>query len=188
MRYLGGHLGVTVSALVDGQLDPASAERAWAHVQGCGLCHRQVQREGWVKRQLAAMTGEQGPPPQLLGSLYGLSAGREGAVEEPSPDPAVAWAAVEELERQGRGRRRAGIALVGVGSVSAAVLGFATLTGSTLGIGEAPSTAPSRTPTAWIAPVAEVHGRLSLDAARHGGHERRANGPGRGEGPGDLRR
>jgi hypothetical protein len=161
MRYLGGHLGVAVSALVDGQLDAASAERAWVHVHGCGTCRRQVEREGWVKTQLASMPGDEGPPPQLLGSLYSLGRGAE------DPDPAVAWAAVEELERRGRGRRRTGIAVVGAGSVSAAVLGLASLTGSTLGIGgaatTAPSTAPTMAPTAVIAPVARVHGRLPLD-------------------------
>jgi len=187
MRYLGGHLGVTVSALVDGQLDPASAERAWAHVHGCGLCHRQVEREGWVKTQLAAIPGETGPPPRLLGSLYGLG-DRCGAGEVPSADAAMAWAAVEEIERQGRGRRRAGIAAVGVGSVSAAVLGLATLTGSTLGIGQAPSSAPTRTPTALIAPVAEVHGRLSLDRLLQSHASGPAGGTRRGQGPTGLRR
>ena len=188
MRYLGGHLGVTVSALVDGQLDPTSAERAWAHVQGCALCQRQVEREGWVKTQLAAMTGEQGPPPQLLGSLYGLGAVDAAPVDEPSPDPALAWAAVEELEGQGRGLRRAGIALAGLGSVSAAVFGLATLTGSTLGIGGGTSSpVPTQVPTAQIAPVAEVHGLLPRERLLHrveGGAARRAGG----EGPGDLRR
>jgi hypothetical protein len=173
MRYLGGHLGIAVSALVDGQLDAPSAERAWDHVHGCEICRRQVEREGWVKTQLASMPGDEGPPPQLLGSLYSLGQGAE------APDPAAAWAAVEELERRGRGRRRAGIALVGAGSVSAAVLGLASLTGSTLGIGgaatNAPTTAPTVAPTAVIAPVARVHGRLSLDR------------PGQGEGHDGLR-
>lgn len=187
MRYLGGHLGVTVSALVDGQLDPSSAERAWAHVHGCGLCHRQVEREGWVKTQLAAMTGEQGPPPELLGSLYGLGAGRAQPPDD-LPDPALAWAAVEEIERRGRGRRRVGIALVGVGSVSAAVLGLATVSGSTLGLGGARTPVPTQAPTAWIAPVAEVHGRLPvnglLDSSGKGGAHRAS----RGKSPGDLQR
>lgn len=186
MRYLGGHLGVTVSALVDGQLDPSSAERAWAHVQGCALCQRQVEREGWVKTQLAAMTGEQGPPPQLLGSLYGLGATHQRADDE--PEAALAWAAVNEIERQGRGLRRAGIALAGVGSVSAAVFGLATLTGSTLGIGGTPSPVPTRMPTAQIAPVAEVHGRLPLNRLLQRVED---SGPtdSRGrKGPGDLQR
>jgi hypothetical protein len=187
MRYLGGHLGITVSALVDGQLDPPSAERAWAHVHGCALCRRQVEREGWVKTQLAAMTGEQGPPPQLLGALYGLGSA-QSAPDEPPAEEALAWAAVDEIERQGRGARRAGIALVGVGSVSAAVIGLATLTGSTLGIGRAPTTAPTQTPTAQIAPVAEVQGRLPLERLLRSGQGQEASGPRRGEGPADLRR
>jgi anti-sigma factor RsiW len=166
MRYLGGHLGIAVSALVDGQLDATAAERAWVHVHGCETCRRQVEREGWVKTQLASIPGDEGPPQQLLGSLYSLGQSAD------APDPAAAWAAVEELERRGRGRRRAGIALVGAGSVSAAVLGLASLTGSTLGIGgappTAPATAPSIAPTAVVAPVARVHGRLPLDRSRQG--------------------
>ncbi len=169
MRYLGGHLGITVSALVDGQLDASSAERAWAHVHGCPTCCRQVEREGWVKTQLAAMTGDEGrPPAQLLGSLYGMGAEEHGApavAAEPSAE--ASWVAVGEIERQGRGRRRAGIALVGAGSVSVAVLGFASLTGSTLGIGGGPSSAPTRMPTTVIAPVARVHGRLPVDGPRN---------------------
>lgn len=162
MRYLGGHLGVAVSALVDGQLDPTSAERAWAHVHGCMVCRRQVEREGWVKTQLATMAGEQGPPAQLLGSLYGLGA----APGAPDADGAAAWAAVEEIERRGRARRRTGIALVGAGSVSVAVLGLASLTGATLGIGGAPTSppalSPTPAPTAQIAPQPRVRGSLPL--------------------------
>lgn len=165
MRYLGGHLGAVVSPLLDGQLDPSSTERAWAHVHGCGTCRRQVEREGWVKTRLSAMSHDEGaPPPELLGSLYGLCSR--------PPDGAAAWAAVAEIERRGRDRRRTGLALVGAGSVSAAVLGLATLTGTTLGIGGAPSAtpasslsrsgvpSPATTTTAVIAPVTRVHGRL----------------------------
>lgn len=169
MRYLGGHLGTAVTALVDGQLDPQSADRAWAHVHGCSLCTRQVEREGWVKRQLAAMSGEAPtvPPEGLVGSLYGLSAGPlPGSAQETS----AAWSAVEEIERRERGRRRTGLAVVGAGSVSAAVLGFASLTGSTLGISGSPTT-PSTpavtrpspalaTSTAMLTSTAHVHGRL----------------------------
>lgn len=167
MRYFGGHLGVTASALLDGQLDPASAERAWAHVHGCPTCCSHVEREGWVKTQLAAMAGEDAPPPQLLGSLYGL-----GAATGPSTGPSVgereAWAAVQEIERRGRGRRRAGLAAAGAGSVSAAVLGLVSLTGGSLGSGATPANLPaagltrgpsSATPVA-VAPLARAHGRL----------------------------
>jgi hypothetical protein len=161
---LNPHLGSAVSALVDGQLDEESAERAWAHTLRCSPCRRQVEREGWVKRQLAQMAGSpvdqaHDPSERFVGSLLDL-----GPVAE-------AWADVEELEHRGRGRRRAGIALVGAGSVSAAVFGLSTLSGAPLGIGgsTAGPTTPatslsggtSSTPTpAVVAPAAQVHGRL----------------------------
>lgn len=168
MRYLGGHLGSAVSALVDGALDDAATERAWAHVLGCAPCRQAVEREGWVKRQLATMSPDE-PPNHLLGSLYDLDG-------PPAPGDAdrleESWAAVGEIERRGRSRRRTGIALVGAGSVSVAVLGFASLGGGTLGIGGAPGSAPTAsltrptgttTPTtAVIAPTVRVHGRVDL--------------------------
>ncbi len=159
---LGGHLGgPAVSALVDGQLDEESTERAWSHVMGCASCGRAVEREGWVKRQLAQMAGtraEDDVPDRLLGSLYELD-----PVES---ETRAAWAAVGELEERSRGRRRAGLAAVGVGSVSAAVLGFTALSGSTLGIGGStgpagatPSALTRSTPTAG--PLAQLGGSLS---------------------------
>lgn len=184
MRYLGGHLGITVSALLDGQLDETSSERAWAHVHGCDLCSRQVEREGWVKTQLATISGDEGPPPQLLGSLHGL--GAVPATPAPVDGRAAAWAAVEELERRGRDRRRTGIALAGAGSVSVAVLGLASLTGATLGIGGAPAGAPtptmSRTPStsppAAIAPTVRLQSRLTAAERqeRHANRLRRDEG------------
>ncbi len=159
MFGLGGHLGSSVSALVDGQLDAATQERAWAHVSSCPACRGAVEREGWTKRQLTLMSGVPGgePSARLLGSLFDL----DGAVRDGSEDGTTggatggaagdrareSWAAVAELERQGRGRRRAGLAVVGVGSVSAAVLGLSTLSGAPLGIGGAPAGRPATTLT-----------------------------------------
>lgn len=141
--WLGGHLGAAVSALVDGQLDEESAERAWTHVAGCESCRRLVEREGWVKRRLAEMAaaapGTPQPPSYLLGSLYDL----EPVAGDRHPAAQAAWAAVEQLERRERPRRRAGLAAVGVGSVSAAVLGLSTLGAAPLGIGGAPVQPPS---------------------------------------------
>ncbi len=61
-----GHLGSRVSALLDGQLPAAEAERAWAHVHACHACRDQVEREGWVKTQLAGLSfgrdAAPGPP------------------------------------------------------------------------------------------------------------------------------
>jgi hypothetical protein len=155
---LGGHLGSSVSALVDGQLGEDESERAWQHVLRCPACRRLVEHEGWVKRQLAQIGGASGtatPSDGLMGSLLRL-------------DPAsVAWADARQIERTGRGRRRAGIALVGAGSVSAAVFGLSTLSGAPMGIGGssgAPASslggATTRSTDAVVAPTASVHGRL----------------------------
>lgn len=170
MRYLGGHLGPTVSALLDGQLDASSTERAWGHVHGCESCRRQVEREGWVKTRLSRMAPEEAPPAQLLGALYGLGSAPRAAADA---DGAAAWAAVHEIERRGRGRRRTGLAVAGAGSVSLAVIGLASLTGPTLGIGGAPAgpatSATTRTPsptTAVVAPLSRVHGRLPSGSLR----------------------
>jgi hypothetical protein len=190
MGYRGGHLGVAVSALLDGQLDRSSAERAWAHVHTCDSCRRQVQREGWVKTRLATMTGDPGgtPPQQLLGSLYGLGTPPGGSSERSG---AAAWAAVEAIERRGRARRRTGLALAGAGSVSVAVLALASLTGASLGIGGSsptPTTALTRAPVtgtpAVVAPVARVHGRLPRAATP----SRAGAGQSRGEAQGGLPR
>lgn len=157
MRLGFGHIGSSVSALVDGALEHDEAERAWFHVHTCPPCRRLVEREGWVKRQLSTIGADE-PSARLLGSLYEL---------DPVDD---AWAAVGEIERRGRSGRRAGLALAGAGSVSAAVFGIASLGGAGLGIGGAPagtpatslsrSTATSSPSTAVIAPTATVHGRV----------------------------
>ena len=67
-----GHLGPRVSALLDGQLSPAEAERAWAHVHACHACRDAVEREGWVKTRLAGLLGRRRPapdPPQGLAAV-----------------------------------------------------------------------------------------------------------------------
>jgi len=166
MWWLGGHLGAAVSALVDGQLDDESAERAWIHVAGCASCRRLVEREGWVKRRLAEMAGgvpgTPQPPSDLLGSLYDLEPVTDDRAGHhplhPHHTARAAWDAVEQLERRARPRRRAGLAVVGVGSVSAAVLGLSTLGAAPLGIGGAPAQPPSpaltrATPSGSTAPA-----------------------------------
>lgn len=153
MRYLGGHIGSVVSALVDGHLDAASAERAWSHALSCAGCRHRIEREGWVKTRLATMSGSE-PPPELLSSLYTLkSSDRQAAAE--------AWAAVDVVERRGHSRRRAGLALAGAGSVSAAVLGLAYLTGAAGGYsgGSTPAanlTGPPRPAVTVSTPTAEA--------------------------------
>lgn len=152
--WWSGHLGPTVSALVDGQLDKDAAERAWSHVMSCPSCHREVVREGWVKRRLTESTSVSGPPEHLLGSLHCMA---------PAESADRSWAAVEELERRGRFRRGAGIAMVGVGSVSAAVLGV-TLSGSLA----APAGGPAATLTRPAPNPAAVRDGLTPSAAPRG--------------------
>jgi anti-sigma factor RsiW len=157
MWWFGRHLGTTVSALVDGQLDPQATDEAWAHVAQCPACSRLVEREVWVKRRVAHIAGRPAPAEPLPSTRLSVEA-------------MEAWAAVHDLERHGRGRRRAGIVLVGAGSVSVAVLGMAALGPSPLGIGSAshgtPATslshgAATTVPTsAVVAPQSRVHGRL----------------------------
>lgn len=48
-----GHLGSKVTLLVDGRLPAGEEERAWEHVHACHGCRGAVEREGWVKTQLA---------------------------------------------------------------------------------------------------------------------------------------
>jgi len=153
IRLLPGHLGAAVSALVDGQLDEESTERAWQHVLTCPPCRRLVEHECSLKRRLAQFADVprvDQPSDQLLGALRNL-------------DPtAVAWAETQQMEDTGRARRRAGIALVGAGSVSAAVFGLSTLGGATAppvtSISGSDSTS-SPTP-AVVAPTAAVQGKL----------------------------
>ena len=67
---LGWHLGTRVSALLDRQLPPAEEERAWRHVRGCETCRDLVQREGWIKTQLAGLSAaDAGAPAHLKGFL-----------------------------------------------------------------------------------------------------------------------
>jgi len=181
MRFLGGHLGSSASALVDGQLDAATAERAWTHVLHCPECRRLVERETWVKRRLSGMAQTE-PSARLLDSLFQLA-----PAPQPSYEALQAWAAVDEIERRGRTRRRVGIAVVGAGSVSAAVFGIATLSGglpggtagtpaSSLTGPPAPVAASSDPTPAQVAPVAVVRGTLPgwrLDDGPHDGSRTR---------------
>ena len=57
------HLGTRISALLDGQLPPEEAERAWEHVHTCHFCRDAVEREGWVKTRLAGLSYDAGGRP-----------------------------------------------------------------------------------------------------------------------------
>ncbi|WP_310962353.1 anti-sigma factor family protein [Nocardioides terrisoli] len=124
--HLTGHIGSSVSALVDGQLSTQEEERAWAHVLTCAGCRRLVEREGWTKtrlRTLSVVPDRTQAPSALLGSLYDVDA----------------WAEVDRIERASV-RRRTAAAVVGVGSLGFAVLGIVAATTPPAGRGEVPGT------------------------------------------------
>jgi hypothetical protein len=123
-----GHLGVRVSALLDGQLAADEEERAWTHVHACHQCRDLVEREGWVKTRLAGLSfdGAQAPS-HLKGSLLssvspglGLPPG-EAYLVTASHDPRP---------------RRMGLIALGGGAAGAAVMGV-------LALGAAPADAPT---------------------------------------------
>jgi anti-sigma factor RsiW len=124
-----GHLGVRVSALLDGQLSPDEEERAWAHVHACHQCRDQVEREGWVKTRLAGLCFDDGAqaPSHLKGSLLSSVASQlclppgEAYLVSASSDPRP---------------RRIGLVALGGGAAGAAVMGV-------LALGAAPADAPT---------------------------------------------
>jgi hypothetical protein len=121
-----GHLGARISALLDGQLPPDEAERAWQHVHSCHFCRDAVEREGWVKRRLAGLSYDAGPAPdRLKGSLLGVT-----------PGEALLAYATGRPGDDHRMRRNVGIAAIGGGAVGAAVMGV-------LALGAAPADAPT---------------------------------------------
>ena len=108
-----GHLGTRVSALLDGQLTPAEAERAWAHVHACHACRDLVEREGWVKTQLAGLGGAGCTPDRLKGALaHGSFFGGPALPTAPLGQP---------------GRSRSGVAFLGGTALGAAVAGVLAL-------------------------------------------------------------
>jgi hypothetical protein len=118
------HLGTRISALLDGQLPPQEAERAWAHVHTCHFCRDAVEREGWVKTRLAGLSMDAGGAPDgLKGSLLGM----------PPGDALPAFAGARPDHRM---RRNVGLAAIGGGAVGAAVMGV-------LALGAAPADAPT---------------------------------------------
>jgi len=117
-----GHLGMRVSALLDGQLSPEDTERAWAHVHACHACRDLVEREGWVKTRLAGLSfGATSTPDSLKGSLLGAL-------------PAAPGGSYLVEDRDHR-RRQIGLVALGGGAVGAAVMGV-------LALGVAPADTP----------------------------------------------
>ena len=107
-----GHVGSRAGALIDGQLPATEAERLWHHVHGCPTCRAEVEREGWVKTQLAglALCRPTAPAPSLRGYLAGF-----GYADVPIPDQTPA----SHADR----RRLMTLAVAGAGTFGVAMVG-----------------------------------------------------------------
>ncbi|GAA5147184.1 hypothetical protein GCM10023340_19200 [Nocardioides marinquilinus] len=121
-----GHLGRRVSDLLDGRLPAHEADVAWTHVHGCFLCRDAVEREGWVKTRLSALSlDDDCASERLKGALLGM--------------PPVGCGGPGDLLNASSPRareRRLGVAVIGgSAAVGAAVMGI-------LALGTAPADAP----------------------------------------------
>lgn len=67
-------LGEVAAALVDGELDHASRERAQRHLTHCADCRAEVDAQRRLKAALADLTRTPGPPPELAARLMALPA------------------------------------------------------------------------------------------------------------------
>lgn len=136
LTTLSGHVGNRVSALVDGQLAEAEAERVWAHVLVCPPCRRAAEQVGWTKTRVwsASHAPDAAPevPNSLLGALYAVEARAELraeiVAEVRAEFQAELRAEVGRIERSAR--RRATVAIVGVSSMSVAMMGVMAVTAS----------------------------------------------------------
>ena len=111
-RVVIGHLGSRVSALLDGQLSPAEAERAWAHVHACHACRDLVEREGWVKTRLAGLSFGRRPRRPTTSrarcSARRVAVRRLAAACSPTRRPRAAQRRAGRARRRRRRRRRRG--------------------------------------------------------------------------------
>jgi anti-sigma factor RsiW len=66
------HLGELAAALVDGELDHASRERAQRHLAHCDTCRAEVEAQRRLKAVLGGLAGTPRPAPDLTARLLAL--------------------------------------------------------------------------------------------------------------------
>ncbi len=167
------HLGERVAALVDGELDHDSRDRAVAHLTRCEECRSAVREQRWLKARMRELAATE-PSAALRSSLFEI--GRSWPAETDGqaairhaetvaglslptrsylaphastpgpthgPTPGAAADAHATDRRTTDRRRRAGLVMAGAGSVGAAVLGLSYALG---GAAESPSPSPVSPP------------------------------------------
>ncbi|MGH3386169.1 MAG: anti-sigma factor family protein [Nocardioidaceae bacterium] len=107
------HLGDRLTALVDGQLEPAAQDKALAHLRHCADCRAAYDHELWVRRQLHQLPGAE-PSAALLMALKDIGGDAAAFLDD---DPARHWRLPS--------RRVTGMALAGAGTLAVSVLGLA---------------------------------------------------------------
>ncbi|MBB2923857.1 zf-HC2 domain-containing protein [Cellulomonas cellasea] len=157
------HLGSRISALADGQLAPAAAERALAHVATCPQCAGELAAARAARRALAA-ADDVTPTADLTARLLSLAPATPPRAPErrcdpfASPDPLRATPAggsrltghprtlTGDLERRRSGARIAAGSLAGLGAVAAML--FA--------LGDRPPVVPSSHPAQALSLLGEA--------------------------------
>jgi anti-sigma factor RsiW len=131
-----GHLREHVAALVDGQLDYRTREKALAHLAGCAQCRAAVEHQRWVKQRVQTLPSAE-PSAALLSSLTTVTerAAHPGSF---APPPARGWG----LGGLRGVVRRGGLFAAGAGSLAAGVVGVAYALGGPAGPQPDPVTPP----------------------------------------------
>ncbi len=132
-----GHLGSRVTALLDGRLPHAEEERAWEHVHSCHPCRDAVEREGWVKTQLAQWSASCTPSST---SVREALLARARQIAEPLPatgplDGPLRVAGEQHLVAAGGTLRTRHAVTIGGSAIGVAVLGV-------IALGSVPANAP----------------------------------------------
>ncbi|MCC2314475.1 zf-HC2 domain-containing protein [Cellulomonas xiejunii] len=152
------HLGSRISALVDGQLDPAATERAFAHVATCPMCARELAAARAARQALAGAEPVL-PTEDLTARLLSLSS-QSGPPVPPAPgtrDPFAVGAGAALPVAATRALRgdvvtgRSPVRLV-VGSVA----GMSAMAAGLFMLGERPVVTPSSHPAAALGLLAHT--------------------------------
>lgn len=155
----GRCLGDKIADLADGRLDPAAAERAYAHVAVCPRCRAALETQRDVRSHLAQSADPvDGAPDDLMSRLRGIAAPQPSAAIPAQPAagrtpagaagvrPGVAATSTRPVGARRRHRTRIAIASA-AGAAALAVV-------AAVGGGSAAVSGPART-TPSIAPVVD---------------------------------
>ncbi|MCC2334450.1 zf-HC2 domain-containing protein [Cellulomonas wangsupingiae] len=162
------HLGSRISALVDGQLDPAATERALAHVATCSSCAHELAAARAARRALAAAADPVQPTDDLTARLLSLSTEGGGPPLPPPPgsrDPfapgttaALPFSATHALRGDVVGRRAPARLVLG------SVAGLGVVAAGLFLLGGRPVVTPSTHPAAALGLLAHTSSPVWDDA------------------------